>query len=154
MSESPKESSEPTGSPAPVIQHSSVTASPNGLNVRSAAEAVATSVLTQMASQRTELSMPIQSHVIMSPQSQSAGRWCPKLCDIELTNQNLQPERLIITKPLSQYGVDTVFCFSLGGGLVFLFLLRWVKGSRGASQTLYPIQLLAQSSCRHMTLCF
>ncbi|KAJ6656178.1 hypothetical protein lerEdw1_004095 [Lerista edwardsae] len=72
--ESPKESSEPTGSPAPVIQHSSVTASPNGLNVRSAAEAVATSVLTQMASQRTELSMPIQSHVIMSPQSQSAGR--------------------------------------------------------------------------------
>lgn len=72
--ESPKESSEPTGSPAPVIQHSSVTASPNGLNVRSAAEAVATSVLTQMANQRTELNVPIQSHVIMSPQSQSAGR--------------------------------------------------------------------------------
>uniref|UniRef100_A0A8D0BC70 Cyclic AMP-dependent transcription factor ATF-7 n=2 Tax=Salvator merianae TaxID=96440 RepID=A0A8D0BC70_SALMN len=72
--ESPKESSEPTGSPAPVIQHSSVTASPNGLNVRSAAEAVATSVLTQMASQRTELNVPIQSHVIMAPQSQSAGR--------------------------------------------------------------------------------
>ncbi|XP_072847208.2 cyclic AMP-dependent transcription factor ATF-7 [Pogona vitticeps] len=72
--ESPKESSEPTGSPAPVIQHSSVTASPNGLNVRSAAEAVATSVLTQMASQRTELSMTVQSHVIMAPQSQSAGR--------------------------------------------------------------------------------
>ncbi|XP_042309491.1 cyclic AMP-dependent transcription factor ATF-7 isoform X2 [Sceloporus undulatus] len=72
--ESPKESSEPTGSPAPVIQHSSVTASPNGMNVRSAAEAVATSVLTQMASQRTELNMPVQSHVIMAPQSQSAGR--------------------------------------------------------------------------------
>ncbi|KAM3847309.1 cyclic AMP-dependent transcription factor ATF-7 isoform 1-T2 [Vipera latastei] len=72
--ESPKESSEPTGSPAPVIQHSSVTTSPNGLNVRSAAEAVATSVLTQMANQRTELNMPIQSHVIMAPQSQSAGR--------------------------------------------------------------------------------
>ncbi|XP_039203734.1 cyclic AMP-dependent transcription factor ATF-7 isoform X2 [Crotalus tigris] len=72
--ESPKESSEPTGSPAPVIQHSSVTASPNGLNVRSAAEAVATSVLTQMANQRTELNVPIQSHVIMAPQSQSAGR--------------------------------------------------------------------------------
>uniref|UniRef100_A0A672UWX4 Cyclic AMP-dependent transcription factor ATF-7 n=1 Tax=Strigops habroptila TaxID=2489341 RepID=A0A672UWX4_STRHB len=72
--ESPKESSEPTGSPAPVIQHSSVTASPNGLSVRSAAEAVATSVLTQMASQRTELSMPVPSHVIMAPQSQSAGR--------------------------------------------------------------------------------
>ncbi|XP_075816944.1 cyclic AMP-dependent transcription factor ATF-7 [Microtus pennsylvanicus] len=72
--ESPKESSEPTGSPAPVIQHSSATAPSNGLSVRSAAEAVATSVLTQMASQRTELSMPIQSHVIMTPQSQSAGR--------------------------------------------------------------------------------
>ncbi|XP_021238108.1 cyclic AMP-dependent transcription factor ATF-7 [Numida meleagris] len=72
--ESPKESSEPTGSPAPVIQHSSVTASPNGLSVRSAAEAVATSVLTQMASQRTELALPLQPHVIMAPQSQSAGR--------------------------------------------------------------------------------
>ncbi|KAJ7317728.1 hypothetical protein JRQ81_003890 [Phrynocephalus forsythii] len=72
--ESPKESSEPTGSPAPVIQHSSVTASPNGLSVRSAAEAVATSVLTQMASQRTELNLPVPSHVIMAPQSQSAGR--------------------------------------------------------------------------------
>nr|XP_056714335.1 cyclic AMP-dependent transcription factor ATF-7 [Euleptes europaea] len=72
--ESPKESSEPTGSPAPVIQHSSLTASSNGLIVRSAAEAVATSVLTQMASQRTELGVPLQPHVIMSPQSQSAGR--------------------------------------------------------------------------------
>ncbi|CAO2600627.1 Cyclic AMP-dependent transcription factor ATF-7 [Lemmus lemmus] len=74
LAESPKESSEPTGSPAPVIQHSSATAPSNGISVRSAAEAVATSVLTQMASQRTELSMPIQSHVIMTPQSQSAGR--------------------------------------------------------------------------------
>ncbi|XP_025945037.1 cyclic AMP-dependent transcription factor ATF-7 isoform X5 [Apteryx rowi] len=74
LAESPKESSEPTGSPAAVIQHSSVTASPNGLSVRSAAEAVATSVLTQMASQRTELGLPLQSHVIMAPQSQSAGR--------------------------------------------------------------------------------
>ncbi|XP_030054209.1 cyclic AMP-dependent transcription factor ATF-7 [Microcaecilia unicolor] len=72
--ESPKESSEPTGSPAPVIQHSSVTVTSNGLSVRSAAEAVATSVLTQMANQRTELSLPVQSHVIISPQSQSAGR--------------------------------------------------------------------------------
>uniref|UniRef100_A0A8C9LAQ5 Cyclic AMP-dependent transcription factor ATF-7 n=1 Tax=Pavo cristatus TaxID=9049 RepID=A0A8C9LAQ5_PAVCR len=70
--ESPKESLEPTGSPAPVIQHSSVSASPNGLSVRSAAEAVATSVLTQMANQRTELAL--QPHVIMAPQSQSAGR--------------------------------------------------------------------------------
>ncbi|NWT06931.1 ATF7 factor, partial [Mionectes macconnelli] len=72
LAESPKESSEPTGSPAPVIQHSSASAAPNGLSVRSAAEAVATSVLTQMAGQRTELGLP--SHVIMAPQSQSAGR--------------------------------------------------------------------------------
>ncbi|XP_014748603.1 PREDICTED: cyclic AMP-dependent transcription factor ATF-7 [Sturnus vulgaris] len=70
--ESPKESSEPTGSPAAVIQHSSA---PNGLSAaRSAAEAVATSVLAQMAGQRTELAVPVASHVIMAPQSQSAGR--------------------------------------------------------------------------------
>ncbi|XP_051497382.1 cyclic AMP-dependent transcription factor ATF-7 isoform X1 [Apus apus] len=74
LAESPKESSEPTGSPAPVIQHSSLGASPNGLSVRSAAEAVATSVLAQMATQRTELGLPVPSHVIMAPQSQSAGR--------------------------------------------------------------------------------
>ncbi|XP_043939866.1 cyclic AMP-dependent transcription factor ATF-7-like isoform X2 [Protopterus annectens] len=74
LDDSPKANSEPTGSPAPVIQHSSVTATPNGMNVRTAAEAVATSVLTQMATQRTELNMPIPSHVIMAPQSQSAGR--------------------------------------------------------------------------------
>ncbi|XP_031949745.1 cyclic AMP-dependent transcription factor ATF-7 isoform X1 [Corvus kubaryi] len=72
--ESPKESSEPTGSPAPVIQHSSTSAAPNGLSARSAAEAVATSVLAQMAGQRTELAVPVASHVIMAPQSQSAGR--------------------------------------------------------------------------------
>ncbi|XP_064257234.1 cyclic AMP-dependent transcription factor ATF-7 [Passer domesticus] len=73
--ESPKESSEPTGSPAPVIQHSSASAAPNGLSAaRSAAEAVATSVLAQMAGQRTELAVPVASHVIMAPQSQSAGR--------------------------------------------------------------------------------
>lgn len=72
--ESPKESSEPMGSPAPVIQHSSTSAAPNGLSARSAAEAVATSVLAQMAGQRTELAVPVASHVIMAPQSQSAGR--------------------------------------------------------------------------------
>ncbi|XP_061871420.1 cyclic AMP-dependent transcription factor ATF-7 isoform X2 [Colius striatus] len=73
--ESPKESSEPSGSPAPVIQRGSGPApAPNGLSVRSAAEAVATSVLAQMATQRTELSVPVPSHVIMAPQSQSAGR--------------------------------------------------------------------------------
>ncbi|KAJ7341641.1 hypothetical protein JRQ81_005988 [Phrynocephalus forsythii] len=71
--ESPQESSEPTSSPAPVIQHSSVTASPDGLNIHSSAEAVTTSVLTRLASQRTELKLPIPSHVIMTPQPQSAG---------------------------------------------------------------------------------
>ncbi|XP_072775752.1 cyclic AMP-dependent transcription factor ATF-7-like isoform X3 [Taeniopygia guttata] len=70
---SPKERSEPAGSPAPVIQHSS---GPNGLGgaARSAAEAVATSVLAQLAGQRTELAVPAASPVIMAPQSQSAGR--------------------------------------------------------------------------------
>ncbi|XP_036255906.1 cyclic AMP-dependent transcription factor ATF-7-like [Molothrus ater] len=70
--ESPKESSEPSGSPAPVIQHSSASAAPNGL--RSAAEAVASSVLAHMAGQRTELAVPAASPVIMAPQSHSAGR--------------------------------------------------------------------------------
>ncbi|XP_066193531.1 cyclic AMP-dependent transcription factor ATF-7 [Sylvia atricapilla] len=73
--DSPKESSEASGSPAPVIQHSSASAAPNGLSAaRSAAEAVATSVLAQMAGQRTELAVPAASPVIMAPQSQSAGR--------------------------------------------------------------------------------
>uniref|UniRef100_A0A8C5JKK5 BZIP domain-containing protein n=1 Tax=Junco hyemalis TaxID=40217 RepID=A0A8C5JKK5_JUNHY len=70
--ESPKESSEPSGSPAPVIQHSSASAAPNGL--RSAAEAVASSVLAHMAGQRTELAVPAASPVIMAPQGHSAGR--------------------------------------------------------------------------------
>ncbi|XP_053312170.1 cyclic AMP-dependent transcription factor ATF-7-like isoform X2 [Spea bombifrons] len=63
-----------TGSPVPVTQHSSLSAaSPNGL--RSPAEHMATSVLTQMASQRTDgHSQLLQSHVIMSPQSQAASR--------------------------------------------------------------------------------
>ncbi|XP_018411718.1 PREDICTED: cyclic AMP-dependent transcription factor ATF-7 [Nanorana parkeri] len=63
-----------TGSPGPVSQHSSLSsASPNGL--RSPAEHMATSVLTQMASQRTDgHSQILQSHVIMSPQSQAASR--------------------------------------------------------------------------------
>uniref|UniRef100_A0A8C3XC77 Cyclic AMP-dependent transcription factor ATF-7 n=1 Tax=Cyanoderma ruficeps TaxID=181631 RepID=A0A8C3XC77_9PASS len=78
--ESPKESSEPSGSPAPVIQHGSASlgsapAAPNGLGgARSAAEAVATSVLAQLAGQRTELAVPAAAPVIMAPQSQSAGR--------------------------------------------------------------------------------
>ncbi|XP_063284517.1 cyclic AMP-dependent transcription factor ATF-7-like isoform X1 [Pelobates fuscus] len=69
-----KDSCDVTGSPGPVSQHSSLSAaSPNGL--RSPAEHMATSVLTQMASQRTDgHSQLLQSHVIMSPQSQAASR--------------------------------------------------------------------------------
>uniref|UniRef100_A0A8C5M3Z8 Cyclic AMP-dependent transcription factor ATF-7 n=1 Tax=Leptobrachium leishanense TaxID=445787 RepID=A0A8C5M3Z8_9ANUR len=69
-----KDSCDVTGSPGPVNQHSSLSAaSPNGL--RSPAEHMATSVLTQMASQRTDgHSQLLQSHVIMSPQSQAASR--------------------------------------------------------------------------------
>ncbi|XP_077339950.1 cyclic AMP-dependent transcription factor ATF-7-like isoform X1 [Lithobates pipiens] len=69
-----KDGCDATGSPGPVSQHSSLSsASPNGL--RSPAEHMATSVLTQMASQRTDgHSQILQSHVIMSPQSQAASR--------------------------------------------------------------------------------
>ncbi|KAL4646146.1 Cyclic AMP-dependent transcription factor ATF-7-like [Arapaima gigas] len=73
--ESLKEPSEPTGSPAPVIQHSSLTPSPtggpNGLSARAAAEAVAMSVLAGMGSQQGS-SGP--SHIIMATQSQPAAR--------------------------------------------------------------------------------
>ncbi|KAK7132400.1 hypothetical protein R3I93_018823 [Phoxinus phoxinus] len=70
-----KETSEATGSPAPVIQHSSLahspssTVGPNGLSSRAAAEAVAMSVLAGMGSQRGESGGP--SHVIMATQSHS-----------------------------------------------------------------------------------
>ncbi|XP_077074500.1 cyclic AMP-dependent transcription factor ATF-7a isoform X1 [Siphateles boraxobius] len=73
-----KETSEPTGSPAPVIQHSSLahspssTVGPNGLSSRAAAEAVAMSVLAGMGSQRGESGGP--SHVIMATQSHSSSR--------------------------------------------------------------------------------
>ncbi|KAI7794198.1 Activating transcription factor 7a [Triplophysa rosa] len=67
-----KETSEPTGSPAPVIQHSSLAPSPNGLSSRAAAEAVAMSVLTGMGNQRGESGGP--SHVIMATQSHPSSR--------------------------------------------------------------------------------
>lgn len=70
-----KDTSEPTGSPAPVIQHSSLAPSPssgqNGLSSRAAAEAMA--VLAGMGQQqRAESGV---SHIIMAAQSQSAARW-------------------------------------------------------------------------------
>lgn len=75
--ESMKDSSEPTGSPAPVIQHSSLAPSPsaghNGLSSRAAAEAMAMSVLAGMGQQQRAESGP--SHIIMAAQSQSAARW-------------------------------------------------------------------------------
>ncbi|XP_028850632.1 cyclic AMP-dependent transcription factor ATF-7a isoform X2 [Denticeps clupeoides] len=80
LDESMKDVSEPTGSPAPVIQHSSLAPSlssvgPNGLSARAAAEAVAMSVLAGMGSQpRAETSGGGASHVIMAAQSQPAAR--------------------------------------------------------------------------------
>lgn len=72
-----KDNSEPTGSPAPVIQHSSLAHSPsagqNGLSSRAAAEAMAMSVLAGMGQQQRAESGP--SHIIMAAQSQSAARW-------------------------------------------------------------------------------
>lgn len=74
--ESMKDTSEPTGSPAPVIQHSSLAHSPsaghNGLSSRAAAEAMAMSVLAGMGQQQRAESGP--SHIIMAAQSQSAAR--------------------------------------------------------------------------------
>ncbi|KAL4655508.1 cyclic AMP-dependent transcription factor ATF-7-like [Arapaima gigas] len=71
--ESPKDPLEPTGSPAPVIQHSSMASSPgsvtNGLGSRAAAEAVAMSVLAGMGNQRAE-GMVAASHVAMATQAQ------------------------------------------------------------------------------------
>ncbi|MGH0181624.1 UNVERIFIED_CONTAM: hypothetical protein FKN15_007197 [Acipenser sinensis] len=67
--ESPKDMTEPTASPAPVIQHSSMSPhAPNGMSTREAAEALAMSVLAGMGN------APRPAHVIMAPQSQSAGR--------------------------------------------------------------------------------
>lgn len=72
-----KDTSEPTGSPAPVIQHSSLAPSPsagqNGLSSRAAAEAMAMSVLAGMGQQQRAEGGP--SHIIMAAQSQSAARW-------------------------------------------------------------------------------
>lgn len=84
--ESMKDVSEPVGSPAAVIQHSSLAPSPssssvatNGLSARAAAEAVAMSVLAGMGSQRGEQgssggSSGGPSHVIMATQSQPSTR--------------------------------------------------------------------------------
>lgn len=72
--ENMKDTSEPTGSPAPVIQHSSLAPSPssgqNGLSSRAAAEAMA--VLAGMSQQQRAEGGP--SHIIMAAQSQSAAR--------------------------------------------------------------------------------
>lgn len=73
--ESMKDTSEPTGSPAQVIQHSSLApsfAGQNGLSSRAAAEAMAMSVLAGMGQQQRSESGP--SHIIMAAQSQSAAR--------------------------------------------------------------------------------
>ncbi|XP_056129239.1 cyclic AMP-dependent transcription factor ATF-7a isoform X2 [Lampris incognitus] len=76
--ESMKDPSEPTGSPAPVIQHSSLahspSAGPNGLSSRAAAEAMAMSVLAGMGQQQQQRAESGASHVIMAAQSQSAAR--------------------------------------------------------------------------------
>uniref|UniRef100_A0A8C2ZSA2 Cyclic AMP-dependent transcription factor ATF-7 n=1 Tax=Cyclopterus lumpus TaxID=8103 RepID=A0A8C2ZSA2_CYCLU len=76
LEDSMKDTTEPTGSPAPVIQHSSLAHSPsaghNGLSSRAAAEAMAMSVLAGMGQQQRAESGP--SHIIMAAQSQSAAR--------------------------------------------------------------------------------
>ncbi|XP_037130670.1 cyclic AMP-dependent transcription factor ATF-7a isoform X3 [Syngnathus acus] len=76
VDENMKDTSEPTGSPAPVIQHSSLAPSPsvvhNGLSSRAAAEAMAMSVLAGLGQQQNVESGA--SHIIMAAHSQSAAR--------------------------------------------------------------------------------
>ncbi|XP_048096509.1 cyclic AMP-dependent transcription factor ATF-7a isoform X1 [Alosa alosa] len=79
--ETMKDVSEPVGSPAAVIQHSSLapspsSAGPNGLSARAAAEAVAMSVLAGMGGHRGEQGHGAggPSHVIMATQSQPSTR--------------------------------------------------------------------------------
>ncbi|XP_061661526.1 cyclic AMP-dependent transcription factor ATF-7a isoform X3 [Syngnathoides biaculeatus] len=76
VDESMKDTSEPTGSPAPVIQHSSLAPSPsaghNGLSSRAAAEAMAMSVLAGLGQQQNVESGA--SHIIMATHSQSSAR--------------------------------------------------------------------------------
>ncbi|XP_051914728.1 cyclic AMP-dependent transcription factor ATF-7a isoform X2 [Hippocampus zosterae] len=76
VDENMKDTSEPTGSPAPVIQHSSLAPSPsashNGLSSRAAAEAMAMSVLAGLGQQQSVESGA--SHIIMAAHSQSAAR--------------------------------------------------------------------------------
>ncbi|XP_061843009.1 cyclic AMP-dependent transcription factor ATF-7a isoform X2 [Nerophis lumbriciformis] len=76
VEESMKDTSETTGSPAPVIQHSSLAPSPsagyNGLSSRAAAEAMAMSVLAGLGQQQRVESGA--SHIIMAAHSHSAAR--------------------------------------------------------------------------------
>lgn len=65
--DSSEDLSVPSSPHTEAIQHSSVSTS-NGVSSTSKAEAVATSVLTQMADQSTE---PVLSQIVMAPSSQS-----------------------------------------------------------------------------------
>lgn len=65
--DSSEDISVPSSPHTEAIQHSSVSTS-NGVSSTSKAEAVATSVLTQMADQSTE---PVLSQIVMAPPSQS-----------------------------------------------------------------------------------
>ncbi|XP_078408185.1 cyclic AMP-dependent transcription factor ATF-2 isoform X2 [Cetorhinus maximus] len=60
----------PSSPQTQVIQHSSISTS-NGISSTAMAEAVATSVLTQMADQSSEMNLPVQSHITIAPSSQS-----------------------------------------------------------------------------------
>ncbi|XP_067891557.1 cyclic AMP-dependent transcription factor ATF-2 isoform X3 [Heterodontus francisci] len=60
----------PSSPQTQVIQHSSISTS-NGISSTAMAEVVATSVLTQMADQSSEMNPPVQSHVAVAPSSQS-----------------------------------------------------------------------------------
>lgn len=71
--DSSEDISVPSSPHTEAIQHSSVSTS-NGVSSTSKAEAVATSVLTQMADQSTE---PVLSQIVLAPpsQAQPSGSW-------------------------------------------------------------------------------
>ncbi|XP_077368325.1 cyclic AMP-dependent transcription factor ATF-7a isoform X2 [Festucalex cinctus] len=78
VDESMNDTSEQTGSPAPVIQHSSLASSPsaghNGLSSRAAAEAMAMSVLAGLGQQQQQSVEGGASHIILAAHSQPAAR--------------------------------------------------------------------------------
>lgn len=125
--ENMKDTSEPTGSPAPVIQHSSLAPSPsagqNGLSSRAAAEAMA--VLAGMGQQQRAESGP--SHIIMAAQSQSAARWWAMPHSLESGVKKKKKKRTVDC-PYNLSSVGTPMANLPRFPLAVLLCSRWDSG--------------------------